>query len=386
MGNCRHLVDEPGSPGPTICKATTLVFSSPKRSNYNKFLNSPGATIRYMPVWNWSEIDECRTLLFAEDDTRSAEIVQNAFDKWGGIPRHVLEKVGDPGWQSLLDDAISKVGNVNDLVRMDQVAATEETSHRLLHMHSETPYVSYTFMLGSSFISLSLFKKFSKDQRFIVENFLSITSEESGLSKIRGQFFEAYCHRLLASGGTFDMRCLTSGTETTIDLEASKSRYFSDNVELGSLLQSGCLDYLVPRNINYPAIDAISVNPRLFLQMTVSPSHGVNVAGLDAVVSVLDNSIGQQDALYDLVFVVPSDMYRGYGAQKYEFPKGKAYGDVASTLDRVSQKVLKLPAPAPRAGDDIGDHTALAPGKKQKRQRKSGWQAVSFPVYAAHAF
>jgi hypothetical protein len=148
------------------------------------------------------------------------------------------------------------------------------------------------------------------------------------------------------------MRCLTSGTETTIDLEASKSRYFSDNVELGSLLQSGCLDYLVPRNINYPAIDAISVNPRLFLQMTVSPSHGVNVAGLDAVVSVLDNSIGQQDALYDLVFVVPSDMYRGYGAQKYEFPKGKAYGDFASTLDRVSQKVLKLPAPAPRKNPD----------------------------------
>jgi len=324
-----------------------LVFSSPKRSNYNKFLNSVGATIRYMPVWSWWEIDECRELLYAGDATRSAEIVKNAFDRWGGIPRHVLEKVGDRGWQSLLEDAISKVGNVNDLVRMDQVAASEETSHRLLHMRSEAPYVGYTFVLGSSFICTSLYEKFASDQRFIVETLLSITAKDTGLSKIRGQFFEMYCHRLLANGGTFDVRCLKSGDESTIVLEASSSRYFSDNVELGSLLQSGCLDYLVPRNNNYPAVDAISVKPCLLLQMTINLSHGVNVAGLSALVKVLDDWMGTQSAQYDLVFVVPSDLYQGFRAQNYEFPKGKSYEYFASTLDRVSQKVLKLRPAAP---------------------------------------
>lgn len=343
--SCRFIVDEPDNHRvPIICNAITLVFSPPNSSNYSNFLKSSGVTIRYMPVWHWSEIAECRELLYAGDTTRSAEIVQNAYDRWGGIPRHVLEKVGDPAWH-FLDDGISKVGKADDLVRMEMIAAIEETSHRLLHMHSEKPYVDYTFRLGSRFISTSLFTKFSKDRQFETSLF-SITSETSGLAKIRGQFFEVYCHRLLASGGSFDVQCLKSGVESTVVLEASSSRYFSDNVELGSLLQSGCHDYLVPRNTSYPAVDVISIKPCLLLQMTVSPSHDVNVAGLDAIVKVLDNSmIGQQGALYDLVFVVPSDLYQGFRVQNYEFPKGKAYGDFASTLDRVSQKVLKVPAP-----------------------------------------
>lgn len=324
-----------------IVNAVTVVLSSPARRNYRHILNSVGATIRYMPPWNWEEVEECRELLFAGDATRSADIVKNAFDRWGGVPRHVFDKVGDVAWHNFHVPPISLVKNVHDLVRVDQVAAPEEARHRMLHMHSERPYCRYSFVLGSSFIAESLYTKFSSDQRVLAE---SLSSGDPALANICSQLFETHCHRVLAKGGEFEVRCLRDGgDESKVTLQPSVPGYFSNDEELGILLDGGCRDYLLPRGANHPAVDAICAGSRLLLQVAASASHGVDVPGLDELIKRLDSSMGRT-ASYDLVFVVPSDMYKGFGPQRLEFPNGKAYGDFASTLDRVSQKVLKLPS------------------------------------------
>jgi hypothetical protein len=160
------LVDEvePGST-PVHAFAKLVMFSSPKRDNYRTVLKAIGATIRYMPVWSWHEIIACHTLLYAHDETRPLADVAAAFDRWGGVPRMVLEKLRDEAAQAELDAAVA-TADVGILVRSaGQVDAAPEASHRLLHMLTQRPYVHKSIAFGSVHIADAVLNRLSKQQQ-----------------------------------------------------------------------------------------------------------------------------------------------------------------------------------------------------------------------------
>ena len=118
-----------------------LVLSSPKRDNYKNVLKAVGATIRFMPVWSWEEIEACHALLYADDPERPLSEVRNAFDLWGGIPRFVLEKLRDEAAQQSLQEALDTADVAVIRKSVGQIDAATEASHRLLHIVTSAPYV-----------------------------------------------------------------------------------------------------------------------------------------------------------------------------------------------------------------------------------------------------
>ena len=313
-----YLVDEAVPPGATEVEARTLVFSSPKRENYKDTLKAPASTIRYMPVWSWEEIEACHSLLYADDSERPLSEVRNAFDKWGGIPRFVLEKLRDEAAQQSLLEALGTADMVVILKSVGQIDAATEASHRLLHIITSAPYVVKSIEFGSDYIKGRATEILLRRQRAELSYFVSRETDPL-FAKLRGDCFEVLAHEKLAAGGEFPTRLLTGAAGSNIrSLPCASLRRFSGNKpeDLALLFSLPAGTYCRPVVGSFPVIDAL-ISPAMLLQMTVSERHGVDEAKLEQILIALGLDYAE------LVFVVPPDKFDGFAAYKF---KGAALG------------------------------------------------------------
>ncbi|EGG17252.1 hypothetical protein DFA_08242 [Cavenderia fasciculata] len=97
-----YLVDGV-SPHPT--KTFTVLLSSPSKDSVHKDFRASPTThdIRYMPDWTFEEIVVANKACFHRDH----EIIKDRFEKWGGIPRYVLQLATLQGHQRLLYRALA---------------------------------------------------------------------------------------------------------------------------------------------------------------------------------------------------------------------------------------------------------------------------------------
>ena len=285
-----------------------LVLSSPKRDNYKKVLNAVGATIRFMPVWSWQEVESCHQLLYADDPERPLAEVRDAFERWGGIPRFVLEKLRDEAAQQSLQEALdtAEVGIIRKSI--GQIDAAQEASHRILHIQTQQPFVYRSIAFGSAYIRDRVAELLFLQQRQAMIDFLITSSSSPQLAGVRGELFESYAHRIISSGGSFKVRRLDDGSEETLKLERCAGTHFvrspSDLAECPSQLH-----YCQPVVRNFPAIDAVTLPGSLF-QMTVSLMHPVKYAALKVVLDSMPDCSN-----YNLFFVVPDDVFPTFSSQ-----------------------------------------------------------------------
>ena len=308
-----YLVDEAVPPGAVEVEARTLVFSSPKRENYKDTLKAPASTIRYMPVWSWEEIEACRSLLYADDPGRPASEVRAAYERWGGIPRYVLEKLADRSAQLELSRALS-VKNVEKVLdSVGEIDTAPEASHRLLHIMTSAPYVDTSVEFGSDYIRGRATEILLRRQRAELSYFVSRETDPL-FANLRGDCFEGLAHEKLAAGGEFQTRLLTGagGSSTRIMPRAPLRRISGNKLEnLAELCDFPAGTYCKPTNGNFPVIDAL-ILPGLLLQMTVSERHGVDEAKLEQILVALGLDSAQ------LAFVVPPDKFDGFAAYKFK--------------------------------------------------------------------
>ena len=285
-----------------------LVLSSPKRDNYKNVLKAVGATIRFMPVWSWEEIEACHTLLYADDLERPLSEVRAAFERWGGIPRFVLEKLRDEAAQQSLQEALHTADV--DVIRksVGQIDAATEASHRILHIVTQQPFVSKSIAFGSAYIRDRLAELLFSQQRQAVSDFLIGSASSPQLAGVRGDLFEAYAHRILSSGGEFRVRSLDDGVEKTWQVQRCVGTHFVRNPPDLAQCPSN-LHYCQPVTRNFPAVDAVMLPGSMF-QMTVSLTHSIKYAALK---SVLENM--PDCPTYDLYFVIPEDIFPNFASQ-----------------------------------------------------------------------
>jgi len=88
-----YIVD--GQP-PLKVHAKTILLCSPQKQHYKEFDKMVGTTIRFMPVWSWNEVNECRIGMFNHLEEAK---VEDLYSRWGGIPRFILEKSLDSSQQ-----------------------------------------------------------------------------------------------------------------------------------------------------------------------------------------------------------------------------------------------------------------------------------------------
>ena len=323
-----YLVDEAVPPGAVEVEARTLVFSSPKRENYKDTLKATASTIRYLPVWSWDEIESCRRMLYPKDAVRTPEAVQEAFSRWGGIPRFVLEKVADASAQMQLERAIASSTNLSLLLRaVGEIDSAPEASHRISHIVTSAPYLETTIVFGSDYIKARVTEILLSRQR---EELFTFVSRESNplFAQLRGDCFEALAHETLAAGGDFRTRLLTphGSEEAVCSLAKTSLRRFSGNkpADLVSIRDFGAGDYCRPLISTFPVVDAL-ILPSMLLQMTVSLKHAVDEPKLAQILEALSLETAE------LHFVVPPDKYYGFKAHTFKD---------ASLQKRIVQKAL----------------------------------------------
>lgn len=352
--------------GPMECQAKTVLFCSPDKRNYKDFLKIVGTTIRYLPVWTWDEIDSCRDLLYGADPLRSRDAVLEAFDRWGGIPRFVLEKLNDPAAQLTLDAAVA----VTDLQKLQaavgSIDAAGDLSHKLLHIIVEKPYIRYHVSLGTMYIADKVVQKLANEQKDAFELFLR-TSTSPLMAKVRGILFEEYAHRRLSPGGVFKIKQLVesagAGEERELELLASVVCSIREVKDIAPFQQG---DYLKPSISNFPLVDSI-LYPDKWFQMTVSQKHPVSHV---LAKKILDQIPG--DVHVSLYFVVPPDVYDDFQWQPIVESNKRRSTVVPSFMTRVTQHVLMLPLGSSEARRSLPTKAQAA----LRHQPKAPWRTV----------
>ncbi|CAG8689323.1 7310_t:CDS:2 [Funneliformis mosseae] len=252
-----YLVD---TKPPPYVHAITILVCSPNKAYYKEFRKMLKSTIRYMPIWSWNEIVKCRNLLYT--DIIDSELIKY-YNHWGGIPRFVLEKAGDPSQDLLLEQAI---------------------------------------------VSISL----EKCLQSVGE--LDTSEEESITSSFRGQLFEGYVHNLLRNGGEFNIRNLNDNNivYSKIQLTKRNLKSFQSLSEIDFTVD----DYWRPIAKNFPSFDSLIPSVGLF-QITIALNHNIKIAALKEY----DKVIGNKNS--NIFFVVPSSIFNKFIKQKYCIENGK---------------------------------------------------------------
>jgi hypothetical protein len=261
----------------------------------------------YMDVWTLPELQRCRAHTFSG---LSAESVETRFDKWGGIPRYVLEKV-DPRSQKLLEDAIGACSVSLIAQSLGASSVHAEVSNRILHLRvrANTEYSETYTDWASPWVAERVAYELWRQQQVDLQVFVSAAVGMGELGGVRGHLWEGLCHARLAAGGSFWCRDLQSpGSDPfAIELQPADTRKVFD--DWSSIQSCSTVTYCRPRQKNKAAIDAASQPDALF-QITVGSKHSINCAGLAAAVAGLH----QQEAV-KLYFVVPTDRFSQFAEQ-----------------------------------------------------------------------
>ncbi|CAG8779222.1 17223_t:CDS:2 [Gigaspora margarita] len=307
----------------------------------SEFDKMVGTTIRFMPVWSWNEINECRIGMF---NHLEVEKVEDLYSCWGGIPRFILEKALDSSQQNHLEDAISKC-NARLLEFVGEIDHADDISHRIIHIHTnlpseegeeneETPYIKKFILFASERVAEKVIDKLERNYNQQLRNFVTASSSENEYSMLRGVIFEQIAHRILQKGGSFYTRSLESDFTSTIEIPGRIKLLFNDinKIEEGKYCQ------LIQKN--FSSIDAI-VAPHTLFQMTVSRNHPINVNGMKKLVEKLGGKSGTNHIYF--YFVLPKDLYDNYQAQPF-YTNGQT---VAKRIpcwitNRVKQYALKI--------------------------------------------
>jgi hypothetical protein len=117
---------------PPVCKAFTLLVTSPRKDRWYEFDKEMDCTMFFFPVFTLDEMRACRDECFPNVDAAG---MLSRFTRWGGIPRYVLaklsladqQKLEDAVYSTTLDSVIEHSGTL-------EVKSDMEMSHRLLHV------------------------------------------------------------------------------------------------------------------------------------------------------------------------------------------------------------------------------------------------------------
>ena len=342
----RLLIDEPTSNIFIDFKAITIMFSSPKRDNYKNFLKLRCSTARYMPVWSYAEIEQCRNLLF--EVTVTAAKSRELFVRWGGVPRYVLEKAHDSYTQQSLDDALSLADFSTLIAAAGSLDLADTNSHRLMHIIVNDSYEREYTTFASEFIADQVISGASTERLGKMTAFLAGSQNFGVLGALRGHLFEAFAHNAILCGGDFEVRSLGNSPtgDPTITFSQSTKKWFSASGELKNFGES---DYCRPISKNFGVVDAIRM-PCSLLQMTVSATHGIN----ERLLGNLLDSLAEASE-YVLYFVVPDTMFDDFKDVNFK----ASVPLMSDRFDRLVIKALKIP---------LSGESRPGRGKRQRRK------------------
>jgi hypothetical protein len=366
-----YLVDavEPRLRGTAGC--VTVFVTSPRKDLYRAFIAQIPGLALCMPVWSADEINAAKAVCFNE---LSDEVVQQRFHMWGGIPRFVLsvERPTD-ALQREMDVAVESIEYAAMFRFVGEAASADSMPHKVLHMiagpDNEIPYRYLYADFASAYVADRVAQRFEEAVRADIERWVAGADASPLLASMRGHLWENVCHRLLARGGSFQVRRVDAAPDaatSALSVAPMELKWLRSVTELGSFAAVKTPTYGRFTSRTTCAIDgALSDGHGCvdLLQMTVSLHHGVSIRGLMEAVSALPAATPHRRVR--LFFVVPADLFARFPLQAYmrgDKVAERLSADERSVLQRVEQWALLLPLHAfePRSRKRPADNAVAA--------------------------
>ena len=303
---------------PVDVAAKTILLSSPRREVWYKF-SDDHCTIRYMPIWSHAEIECCRGSLFSHLTTVEVKLL---YDKWGGIPRFILENARDNLQQVKLDNAITAVDLDLLFKAIGNPEASDTAAHRLIHINVAEDFCTIHYLFASEYVADQVYLQLYQKKREQLIQFLAVSQGVGDVGVLRGILFERHAHTVIQNGGSFQVRQLVNnGSDIAchnIRIPKCVLHLFDNDGEMTEQQVADRWVYERPKINNYESVDSfIRKGPFLF-QMTGARYHPCKQTGLHKVLTLLNGPPGAK-----LFFVVPQDRFKSFTYQKYEGSDGK---------------------------------------------------------------
>ncbi|GAQ93517.1 hypothetical protein KFL_016040010 [Klebsormidium nitens] len=328
----RYLVDglNPMDVGDLPTRAQMVLVTSPDPKIYQEPWKSWGYRMRYMDVWSWNELESCREGVFPDRDPDESKA---RYDRWGGIPRFVLEKV-DSDAQALLEKAISTTPLKVLVDSVGSQAAPNEASHKLLHLRVRGDFETTVMVMASVYVTHRVAYQIWKNEKEALRTFLSSSEGEGSVGALRGNLWEGFCHARLIEGGQFRIRDLSDPLLSTSDKifqRPAAAPLVFDKWDDIQGKQDG--QYLRPRSKTNESVDS-ATQPNVLFQITVSKRHDLKGAGMKKAIEFLrQNGPGA----VELYFALPSDAF-----MKFQGSDIKQCPGIAEVRRAVKQLALEV--------------------------------------------
>ncbi|KAI9001970.1 hypothetical protein BC832DRAFT_128309 [Gaertneriomyces semiglobifer] len=252
----------------------------------------------------------------------SSEDVLKRFQRFGGVPRYVLEKYRVRSAEQDLERALGQSDLDKAMCTIGAVGASPTISDMVLHIavdegldrspgsddgaadpdaYLDTQYVDAHYIPASEYVCRRITDYLVQRGKLTLKSFVLASGDMSAAASFRGKLFESWAHDILCQGGRFPTISLEDSSKDDIVLPKREIHRFRNVSEI----EAG--KYNIPMSDSFGAVDATS-DEGLF-QMTLNLDHGIKAKKLADLEGHVET--------HKLYFVVPEDMLDRYKTQPF---------------------------------------------------------------------
>jgi len=169
-----------------------------------------------MPIWEWDELETCRSQVFQEVTKKD---MAKRYSILGGVPRYVFSTDKDFNPQQKVDEAVAKstLQRLVDCIGEKEVG--DDVSHVLVHIDVKPSYTDKDIKFASVFVSERVAVRLQRHEQDAVLRYLQSSEDIGATGALRGYLFEGFAHNALCHGGEFSIRGLwKTGEISTLEL------------------------------------------------------------------------------------------------------------------------------------------------------------------------
>ncbi len=289
-----------------------IVFSSPSAENTHE-LSKLRLVSLHMPTWSLDEL-MCASKLDHYRGRLTDTLIKELYEKFGGIPRYVLEVEPERRneYLRLLESSIYFC-TLDAIQNISQEEIDRIQSYIIFHRHSESVFDKYKYKFASQYVCDAIIKRISKHRyedmkAFALRGYMPLAPS------IRERILERIVHDRLPEGGTYDVRKLSDNKREKRNFPKMNCTVFNKLEEVD--LHRASLQYLRPKLKTFEAADAICP-PNIIFQVTVSPSRPINASGLRIILKELQkHKDWTPDTRVNYYFVVPPNVYESFNRKQ----------------------------------------------------------------------
>ena len=351
-----------------IHNCQTILFSSPRESNFHDFLKS-GAEIYFMPLWTREELELLRDPVYG--DRVSSSRVDMISAVYGPTPRYTLQiaaKQSDFGnWsdeelrnRNIVSRGGDRLGQALSSANISLYFAFEgyetgnysnEFSFLLLHMDT-TDFSIPRLRWASTYVWDKLMERNTKEMLYFAHRLVFGASKERKLGSLAGHTFENLMQDAVRCGCASASREIKALSTVGGRSDPPLPNRRLPRLEYKTLKEFQKMEeyvYYQSDRPNEPAVDSFVVMKKelVLFQFTVAEVHPVDAKGLEDVISKVISCLGALDKI-SLVFVLPKYRYDEWKSPQRIVSGKKQLKNLSKYLRRVVQYALQVQEEATR--------------------------------------